>query len=218
MSHEYNSSWENIYAHSGNDHHSLAFMKDNYRDVLFPDYQNIAEAMRQDLHNSNNPYSTLFADICEQLKGFYSLFTIYSNHLHHLPRWMVGPDIIAYESFLDAFENAVRPYTLPSARGSNHEDSSFLTTILEPQLNAAAEKVRELVHWPADKYIILHNDNSVESSTYLYGDYIQGLSDSLNRLGLLLLSINFIYLLSHLGRVLTSDMCNHVSSLLRCSA
>lgn len=190
MSHEYNSSLEIMYSNVRNDGHMYTFMKENYRDFLFPNYQNIAKAMRQNRHYDQDPYNAIFADICDQLKGVYSLFTIYSNHLHQLPHWMVGPTVVAYESFLDAFENAVRPYTAAGGSvGNGCMDSGNGICRIQKNYDlqlpdTSTEKVRELLRWPTDKLIILHNDNTASSPPYLYDDYIQGLSDSLNRLGM----------------------------------
>ncbi len=212
VSHEYNSSLQVSYSHVGNDEHIHEFMKENYRDVFFPDYQSMAPAMRRD-RNNKSPYIFIFADICEQLKGYYSLFTIYSNHLHRLPRWMVGPDIIAYESFLDAFEDVVRPYILHSPGGGEDEDRSFATRRLTPHVHFITEKWHEMVNWPAYKYIILHSvitghGSTAHGLTHFHRENIQGLSDALTRLGMRWrgLSVSLCYYFNMIFRSMLSSL------------
>ena len=182
VSHDYNSTLEIFYSEVGNDRHLFNYMDDHYHTDLLPNYQHIARAMKKDRNDSKSPYGAIFVDICEQLKGYHSLFSIYSNHLQHLPSTMIGPHIVAYEMFLEEFERAISPYITPTSDDYNR-DNSFTPSIFEPQLYTSSEKTRELTIWPHDKFIILHSENTGHSSTYLYRDYIRVLSDALNRLG-----------------------------------
>ena len=182
VSHEYNSTLEIRYSRLSNINHVYDAMAEDQQEYLYPDFAGILKAMRNDQKDTDNPNFMAFLNICENLKGFHSLFTVYSNHLHDLPRRMVGPNVIAYETFLDEFEHVVGTYALSATE--QKRDSSFNTTLIDPGYFNAEDRMRLDISWPKDKYIILYRSEVQESTTYLYSDYLQGLSDSLNRLGL----------------------------------
>lgn len=171
-------------------HSIMDILEENHGSILLPDFRSTAKAMQRQQKDSNNPFFAFLINICEKLNGYHTLFSIYSSVLHIMPLGMVGPSIIAYETFLDAFEHAVAPYvTKAEIIGTEGGDNDMYQ--LPPQAMLALPQV-SLVNWPKDKHIILHIDNVAESSTYLYENHIQGLSNALDRLGMLTSSRNSI--------------------------
>lgn len=181
---------EILYSGVGNNGHVYNFMEDKYRSYLFPEYHGAAVAMKEGWTDNVLPHIDIFADICEQLKGGHTLFTIYSNHLHHLPGDFVGPSLLAMERFLDEFEAAT------ALKGRTSVKDSFEVTNEDAPLDLFmySESVRKkFVNWPRDKYLILFSENAADSTTYLYSYYIQGLSDALNYLGEIKLCLSAVF-------------------------
>lgn len=183
VSHYYNSSLVIDYSGHGSSKHIMDTLELHHGSVLLPDYRSAAEAMRRKLNNNKYPHFAIFIEICEQLNGLHSLFTIYSSFLHRLPVGLIGPNVIAHEAFLDAFEYAVSPYLLGDAEnGLTSLANSLKSLNLETK---ESYDLQDLVTWPKGKHIILHSESTGESSTYLLESYIEGLSDGLDRLGTL---------------------------------
>ena len=168
-------------------------MKRNHRDTLFPDYSDLVAFLVyvEGLNSNRLPPHNYFDPILKELDGSVqeeTLLKAYSRCLHHLPTYMIGPSILAYEEFLAQFETLLLWY-VENFRGligfKLQRDIGINNTArcrVFYESDTVIEKVPD-VSWPKDKTVVLLVQPVYGAHTLTFDENTQGMCDALALLG-----------------------------------
>ena len=110
-----------------------------------------------------------------------TLLTAYLDHLHLLPRPLVGPSLAAYEAFLDHLEGAEEM----CARARQGDEQTMRALHVFPAYSPD-------IQWPSDKTLIIFSYVQIDNVLNTFGENNMGLSDALEKLGTCMNMLLFI--------------------------
>ena len=168
------------------------YFYDHHRHILLPSYSHIIDFFI--LFNEsriNEETRSILSQIFNDLQGDSTLYSSYKKHLNLLPKLIIGPDVIAYEEFLNLVESVLVKYS---------QDLSYLQEVDEVKVveemgisfgmsllidNVLQEDVSCFLghRWPQDKTINIHIQPDFETTTAIFAENVKGMSDVLARLG-----------------------------------
>lgn len=182
------------------------YLMATHRHILQPHYNHILAALllfsgEEERLVLDVSAGFMLTDILDELDGSTTLYMAYQQHLHLLPKRMVGPGILAFEEFLNLLENilglhAAQVSKLPAAaavaaqmtsaerlqdyvtkEGVSFGSAFFAHHVLK-EVSAPL-----MCSWPQDKTVNLLVQPHHASTTAIFSENIRGMADTLTRLG-----------------------------------
>lgn len=163
-------------------------MNQNFRAILFPDYSDLIAFLYYVEGKDARilQHHDIFSELLSALDGTKTLVRVYSDHLHLLPRRMVGPSVLGYEEFLSHIEDLLLWYADIFLRFTG-EPLPGGTGVTEG-LGALSEldkvpDVVPVVQWPHDKTVVILVQPKFGGHTMTFDENVHGMCDALAKLG-----------------------------------